>query len=77
MVFFLTSCSFLPFPYLDLLSTFKTSYDAWMILQDEKTTNDKIMSKIRDKDCKTSRAIKEMDYDEYCKEPEEKPYLWQ
>ena len=48
-----------------------------MILQDEKTTNDEIMSQIRDKDCKTARAIKKMDYDEYCKEPEEKPYLWQ
>jgi len=71
----LPGCSFLPFPF-ELIGVMKSTYDAFRIIQDEKTSNDEIISRVKNKECKTRNVLPQPigRDEEYCKEKQEKKF---
>ena len=63
-----TSCS-LP-PVLSVLNNVKTGVDGLLMLQGEKTTNDRALSSVTEKDCRIDRILNNK---EVCKDKQQTP----
>ena len=68
LVFTVTSCS-LP-PALSVINNLKTGIDGLLMIQGEKTTNDRALSSVTEKDCRMDRILNNK---EVCKDKQQIP----
>tara|TARA_Y100000991_G_scaffold194890_1_gene163828 strand:- start:374 stop:712 length:339 start_codon:yes stop_codon:yes gene_type:complete len=68
LVFTVTSCS-LP-PALSVINNLKTGIDGLLMIQGEKTTNDRALSSVTEKDCRMDRILNNKDI---CKDEKSLP----